>query len=251
MVRKLPDHRLVWNMAKLQELVLVTTWLWFRHVHNDAKSTNARIMATQAKNQTLAKQWIVQAMKKENKLFNQQEQAKQDIEQEAEKEVMLENNPEVSTISPSAPGGGSSRAPPATFEENVTQAGFTPVNHPSSNSQQPWGRPPKASDINNHEALVFLLQGSPKLHMLLLVIQQEIFDFSEKSIVWCANPAQQFFVAAALGLARIDAEVYHAELSTTERQDLLHQFTMEQDSCMVLICSYYINSAGSNMQAQC
>ena len=59
-------------------------------------------------------------MKKENKLFDQQEQAKQDIEQEAEKEVMLENNPKVSTVSPSAPGGGSSRAPPATFEENVT-----------------------------------------------------------------------------------------------------------------------------------
>ena len=33
-------------------------------------------MATQVKNQILAKQWIVQAMKKENKLFNQWEQAK-------------------------------------------------------------------------------------------------------------------------------------------------------------------------------
>ena len=62
---------------------------------------------------------------------------------------------------------------------------------------------------------------------------------------------QQFFVATTLGLAYIDAEVYHAELSTTERQDLFHWFTTEQDSCMVLICSYYINSAGSNMQAQC
>ena len=64
-------------------------------------------MAIWVKNQTLVKQWIVQAMKKENKLFDQQEQAKQDIEQEAEKEVMLENNPEVSTVSPSAPRGGS------------------------------------------------------------------------------------------------------------------------------------------------
>ena len=72
------------------------------------------------KNQTLAKQWIMQVIKKENKLFNQQEQAKQDIEQEAEKEVMLENNPEVSAISPSASGEGSFRAPPAIFKENVT-----------------------------------------------------------------------------------------------------------------------------------
>ena len=79
----------------------------------------------------------MQAIKKENKLFDQQEQAKQDIEQEAEKEVMLENNPEVSTISPSALRGGFFRAPPATFKENVTQVGFMPVNHPSSNSQQP------------------------------------------------------------------------------------------------------------------
>ena len=112
----------------------------------------------------------MQAIKKENKLFDQQEQAKQDIEQEAEKEVMLENNPEVSTISPSALRGGFFRAPPATFEENVTQAGFTPVNHPSSNSQQPWGRPPKASNINDCKALVFLLQGSLKLYILLPVI---------------------------------------------------------------------------------
>ena len=72
------------------------------------------------KNWTLAKQWIIQVIKKKNKLFDQQEQAKQDIEQEAEKEVMLENNPEVSAVSPNASGGGSSRAPPATFEENVT-----------------------------------------------------------------------------------------------------------------------------------
>ena len=76
MVRKLLDHWLVWNMVKLQELMLVMTWLWFRHVHNDMKSTNAWIMAIQTKNWTLAKQWIVQVIKKENKLFNQQEWAK-------------------------------------------------------------------------------------------------------------------------------------------------------------------------------
>ena len=130
---------------------------------------------------------------------------------------MLKNNPEVSAVSSNVFRGGSSRAPPAIFEENVIQAGFMPVNHLSSNSQQPWRRPPKASDINNCEALIFFLQGSLKLYILFLIIQQEIFDFSKKLIIWCVNPVQQFFVATALRLACINAEVYYTELSITKR----------------------------------
>lgn len=65
------------------------------------------------------------------------------------------------------------------------------------------------------------------------------------------NPAQQFFVGAALRLAGIDAHVYHAELDSNDREKLLHQFNNKEGSHMVLICSYYVSSAGSNMQRLC
>ena len=127
---------------------------------------------------------------------------------------------------------------------------------PGDNMQElirktPWTIPLKPTDIGDNDALVFLLQGSPKLRALLPHIRTEIFDYNEKSLIWCVNPAQQFFVAAALSLAHIDVHVYHADLSMQERQSLLHNFTSMTDSCMVLVCSYYVNSAGSNLQAMC
>ncbi|KAL4744247.1 P-loop containing nucleoside triphosphate hydrolase protein [Aspergillus terricola var. indicus] len=96
-----------------------------------------------------------------------------------------------------------------------------------------------------------LLQGSPKLRALLPILQQQIYEYGEKSIIWTINPAEQFFIAAALLLCHIDYRVYHAELDTDERVALVNDFTTSPKSTMVLVCSFYVSSAGSNLQHLC
>ncbi|GES66032.1 hypothetical protein ATETN484_0013043700 [Aspergillus terreus] len=88
-------------------------------------------------------------------------------------------------------------------------------------------------EFTEEEVLIYMLRGSPKLRALLSMIQQE------------------FFVAAALHYARIDCRVFHSDLNTKERVDLVRDFTTLLDKCMVLVCSYYVNAAGSNLQALC
>lgn len=73
MVTKLRDGRLVWNMAKYRELALITTWLWFRYVHEDAKAGNSRQLTLWARNKSLGKRWIQKAMRIENKLLQVQD----------------------------------------------------------------------------------------------------------------------------------------------------------------------------------
>lgn len=72
-----------------------------------------------------------------------------------------------------------------------------------------------------------------------------------KSVVWCINPAQQFFIGAALHLCGIDAHIFHAELDHFEREILVQKFCTQRNSYYVLICSFYVNSAGSNLQSLC
>ena len=86
---------------------------------------------------------------------------------------------------------------------------------------------------------------------MLPIIQQQLYHYGEKSIVWCCNPAQQFYVLSALKLCRIDCRTYHAELTHAERQELITDFTIKPDEATVLICSYYVNTAGSNLQHLC
>ncbi|KAI9035722.1 putative DNA repair helicase rad5 [Aspergillus affinis] len=105
--------------------------------------------------------------------------------------------------------------------------------------------------FTDQDVLLYLLRGSPKLRALLSIIQQEVFLQQEKSVVWCTTPAQQFFIAAALHHARIDCRVFHSELNSKERVELVRDFTTKVDECMVLICSYYVNAAGSNLQDLC
>ncbi|KAI9041146.1 uncharacterized protein KD926_007416 [Aspergillus affinis] len=88
--------------------------------------------------------------------------------------------------------------------------------------------------FTDQDVLLYLLRGSPKLRALLSIIQQE-----------------QFFIAAALYHARIDCRVFHSELNSKERVELVRDFTTKVDECMVLICSYYVNAAGSNLQDLC
>jgi len=82
-------------------------------------------------------------------------------------------------------------------------------------------------------------------------IRDEILLYGEKSIIWTLNPGEQLFVAAALALCNIDVRVLHAELKSNERQEMIHEFVTKPKNAMVLVCSFYINSSGSNLQALC
>ncbi|KAI9035126.1 uncharacterized protein KD926_004495 [Aspergillus affinis] len=88
--------------------------------------------------------------------------------------------------------------------------------------------------FTDQNVLLYLLRGSPKLRALLSIIQQE-----------------QFFIAAAFYYACINCRVFHSELNSKERIELVRDFTTKVDECMVLICSYYVNAAGSNLQNLC
>jgi hypothetical protein len=110
---------------------------------------------------------------------------------------------------------------------------------------------PSQADLNNHTILIYLLVGSPKMRKMLAIIRDQVFRFREKSIVWCANPAQQFYVAATLKMAYIDAQVFHAGLGPEERAKLTKTFTSNPNELQVLVNSYYVNSAGSNLQGLC
>ncbi|GES66027.1 DNA repair helicase rad5 [Aspergillus terreus] len=98
-------------------------------------------------------------------------------------------------------------------------------------------------EFTEEEVLIYMLRGSPKLRALLSMIQQEVFHHQEKSVVWCTTPAQQFFVAAALHYARIDCRVFHSDLNTKERVDLVRDFTTLPDECMVLIYDYLVDKS--------
>ncbi|GAB1213288.1 hypothetical protein ATERTT37_002437 [Aspergillus terreus] len=89
-------------------------------------------------------------------------------------------------------------------------------------------------EFTEEKVLIYMLRGSPKLRALLSIIQQEVFHHQEKSVVWYTTPAQQFFVAAALHYTRINYRVFHSDLNTKERVDLVRDFTTLPDKYIVL-----------------
>lgn len=110
--------------------------------------------------------------------------------------------------------------------------------------------PKDANDLDPFLALNTLLFGAPKMREWLKRVRLEVHHLGEKSIVWCSNPGQQFLAAAVLNLAGISCDVYHADLTSSQRSALVKGFN-EGPYPMVLVCSYYVNSAGCNMQEQC
>ncbi|KAM5462792.1 hypothetical protein MauCBS54593_007863 [Microsporum audouinii] len=66
-----------------------------------------------------------------------------------------------------------------------------------------------------------------------------------------AASGQAVFVVAALHLVGIDARIFHSGLSTQERDQLVHTFTTDRDSTMVLVITYNIGSTGLNLQHLC
>ena len=111
------------------------------------------------------------------------------------------------------------------------------------------------ASVNNSESqtwtLEFMLQGSPKMHAMLLILHNQVIVYGEKAIIWTQFPAEQVYVAATLHEAKIDAQVFHAGLSAHNHSVLVDHFTREFNSCKVLVCSYSINSTGLNLQNLC
>ena len=45
---KLPNERIVWNMAWFHELLLIMTWLWMRYTHDLLKAGTACVLDSEA-----------------------------------------------------------------------------------------------------------------------------------------------------------------------------------------------------------
>ena len=99
--------------------------------------------------------------------------------------------------------------------------------------------------------LEVMLRGSPKMRALLPIIRDQVLVYREKAIIWTQFPAEQVYLAATLQEIKIDAQVFHAALTSHERSVLVDQFTRDPLSCTVLICSYNVNAAGLNLQNLC
>lgn len=138
-------------------------------------------------------------MRKENKLLKFQKEyetrVKKDADGETEGEV----------------GIGSANHPPAT-DTNTLEFNAENLLEAQTGCDTPWIIPAKSDAISNDNALLYLLQGLPKLQALLPLVQQQVFDKGEKALIWCNSPVQQFFLLAALQRCWIDARVYHSEL---------------------------------------
>ena len=66
---KLPDDRIVWNMIKYCKMTLITSWLWFRYVHEDVKTGNTKTLIAQLHEKKIVKLWIIKMMMIENKIW--------------------------------------------------------------------------------------------------------------------------------------------------------------------------------------
>lgn len=64
-------------------------------------------------------------------------------------------------------------------------------------------------------------------------------------------PAEQVYLAAALHEVGIDFGVLHGGLDPDDRAELITTFTKRATECMVLLCSYSVDSSGLNLQAFC
>lgn len=106
-------------------------------------------------------------------------------------------------------------------------------------------------NLDRFQALCVMLQGAPKLREWLCRVRYEVFHLQEKSIARCSNPGQQLIAAALLNLAGIPCAVYHSDLTGHQRTKLLTEFNTNPATPMVMVCSYFVNSAGSNMQHLC
>lgn len=107
------------------------------------------------------------------------------------------------------------------------------------------------TDSRYTENLELLLRGSPKLRKMLPILMDQVLVHGEKSCIWVMFPAEQVYLAAALHEVGIDFGVLHGGLDPADRAEMITAFTTRATDCMVLLCSYSVDSSGLNLQAFC
>jgi hypothetical protein len=74
LVIRLSNGQLAFNMAYYRELVLITTWLWFRYVGNVTLKKSGNALDQLLHRGTLAKKWVIHAMKSENQVYSKRKE---------------------------------------------------------------------------------------------------------------------------------------------------------------------------------
>ncbi|KAM5448074.1 hypothetical protein MaudCBS49596_005660, partial [Microsporum audouinii] len=95
LMRKLPNGKLVWNMAKYRQLALLTSWLDFEYVHNTIKSNNMPAAVRYANAKRLLPKWLT--------LIATKTQAECDVEGMSEEEqlaAILRTSPRLRAMLP-------------------------------------------------------------------------------------------------------------------------------------------------------
>jgi superfamily II DNA/RNA helicase len=100
-------------------------------------------------------------------------------------------------------------------------------------------------------ALTYLIDGSPKLRILALILGEVVFKNDKKLIIWVSFPAEQILLYHFLQRFKLDAGAITADLSQKERRAVQRAFNEDKNRCRVLVCSYAINSCGLNLQSMC
>ena len=108
------------------------------------------------------------------------------------------------------------------------------------------------SDLTNYfKQLVALLKNSSQLQTYLLVTAKLILIHKKKLTNWDLFFMQQIFLTAALNLINISARMYSADLSYTERENLIQSFIQKKKEMMILNDNYLMNLNELNLQHLC
>ena len=110
-------------------------------------------------------------------------------------------------------------------------------------------KPVKKDDVQT--LLQWVLTGAPKLRALLAILDNTLVTNKQKELIWTTFPAQQLLLFGTLRLLKIDAQLFHAGLSMSERKKLVRQFTTNRKGCMALVGNFFLNCCGLNLHYLC
>lgn len=105
--------------------------------------------------------------------------------------------------------------------------------------------------VTREQALVTLLNGAPIMREMLKRLLTQVCILGERAIIWTVNPGQQWFVTAVLNLVGISVAAVHAEMSPTERREVVNDFNTRNRGPRVLVLQYVISAEGTNLQHDC
>ena len=99
--------------------------------------------------------------------------------------------------------------------------------------------------------LAKLLQDAPKLRALLHDVGEVVVKGTKKLAIYAQYPAAQILLYGVFQLLKIDARVFHSDLSLEDREKIRHDFTQLANKAMVFITTYAMATVGLNLQELC